>query len=244
MTAKRTTTRRPGRWAARAAAGALLVTIAALTPVAMAAADRSQRSDGAGAKAFGQTLKGITGFFSTCNPTSVQCFTYAVNARVLTEHVGRRHYEDALVWVAGYAIHSANGVPIPSPQPVMDSGYDLSKPPRQGGLPAHVQIHGAKEGRVTASLTVWSPDHSKSQKIVVDLTIDAGTIHSAVKPVTSAFSALCASHTAAGQSTDVVSDDAPTSGTMTVDGVALDPVPTKFAAARVHTRRSTGTCSR
>jgi hypothetical protein len=189
------------------------------------------------------TFKGLTALFTDCPvpPQPATCIGYSVNARNLSEEVGEREYHDELVWVDAAAVTiDATGIHI-SPDPLMTSRTD-NNPPRFGGVPARVRIDGATSGRVRATVTLRGTDgrvhHAK---------LDVRVVGGVVEPFAfdRSFNVLCSPGPATGRGTGVFSDPATTGGTMTVDGVALTPVPGTIpgvGSAQLNTSRFAGTC--
>ena len=208
---------------------------------APASADGGGHHDGHGRVE--QTRKGLTGLFTTC-PVPAQpatCLGFTVNARNFTEEVGDREYHDELVWVDAFPVTiDATGIHIGQDR-VATSQTD-GNPPRFGGTLARVRIDGARSARVRGSVTLHDNDGT-THAIVLDMTVTGG----AVQPF--AFdgqvgSALCPTFSTTGHGAGVFSDTATTSGTMTLDGVALSAVPPTpgVQGAQLNSGRFTGTC--
>ena len=189
------------------------------------------------------TFKGLTALFTDCPvpPRPATCIGYGVNARRFSEEVGRREYHDDIVWVDAFAVTiDATGIHI-SPDPLITSRTD-NDPPRFGGVPARVHIDGATSGRVRANVTLRGADGS-----VHRAKLDVRVVGGVVQPFAfdTAFSVLCPQGFATGHRSGVFSDPATTAGTMTVDGVALTPVPSGLpgvGGAQLNSGRFSGTC--
>lgn len=188
------------------------------------------------------TFHGLTGFFTDCPlpPQPGTCIGYSVNARNITEEAGDREYHDELVWVDGSVVTiDATGVHIG--QRIYSSATSTD-PPTFGGTPARVRIEGASVGRVRGKVTLHGVDGSTHQ-VSLNVVVTGG----AAQPFAvdgPSFSVLCPAG-ATGHDAGVYSQPATTSGTMTIDGVALTPVPTipGVAEAQVNSDRFKGTCN-